>query len=634
MYRFIALVFAAILLVVNAKADTLPDINDRPWNRATIDPILNSNLVINGLQQLQFQTNYPKKDKDILPCWTKFQPNQYDTPWLRKGEYVHVQSIYYNFSGVETTYNVTLKGQFESDANLKLWAKICTSICDLVPIPLNFKDSNTFIGEMQPGKKLSYSSGFIIWIGDGVKRLNGLRVANTDALDDYQLYNRDRHSVGVCYETKMPIIGSFSYAHLVPIIGLTAICMVFIRVLAWKRATFPLFMVFVFFITNVLGLYILYFGLSNVRLEQGITDRSLIVTLAWYQLIAFLIVAAFYSGVKRLLPDGAHLTYLSQSFRLPTITTLYVFLISLTIWFQISETANYFLTLMSGFKSHASLIRNNLSLNILGIKSHYYHLFFFIIPTLLNLLIILTAFRSRNFSLVTAFVVIHVFVLSLTAEKAPFFWYLLSLFFIFANIFTPKSGTVVFVFSIVVTVICLIFLFGPKWAALFADRALLGSLTVAYTALKIFPDQYNFLNGAGTGFFSIFFTSKPFNLDLFLWRQIFSSSYFSHLTGTATGPVWLQGFANFGIYGLVFSAVIFGLILSFMEYLAYSIQDKIISSGFLAWLVGHYASLGENNLSRYILDFYAIGIIFFIFTYGLTKILFLKKMLNMQAKKL
>lgn len=90
-----------------------------------------------------------------------------------------------------------LKGRFATEAKLQFRALICTSACDLVDVPLQLMDATTFTGEMQPGKKLSYAAGFFIGVGAGVERLEGIRVANSSALKDSQLLERDRRSIGM-----------------------------------------------------------------------------------------------------------------------------------------------------------------------------------------------------------------------------------------------------------------------------------------------------------------------------------------------------------------------------------------------------------------------------------------------------
>ena len=158
---------------------------------------------------------------------------------------------------------------------------------------------------------------------------------------------------------------------------------------------------------------------------------------------------------------------------------------------------------------------------------------------------------------------------------------------------------------------------GPKSILLWVDRAILGSLTVAYTALKIFPAEYPFLGGASLKFFNFGITPDWFNLDLFMWRHIFHSSYFSHLSGTSAGPVWFQGYANYGVFGVALFAGIFGFILAAVEILASQIRDPVVRICLMAWLVTHYASFGETNLTSFVADFYLFGIFIFLALYAM-----------------
>ncbi len=618
--RIAFLIFFAFLSALPVHATSLPEIDDRPWDRAILNPILNSNLALNGSQAIRFPEDYRREPGQILPCWSEyFLHTGIKLNSLDAVSNIYVRSVQYYFSGSEPAYRVMLKGQFATEAQLQLRALICSSACDMVDVPLQRTDATTFTGEMQPGKKLSYAAGFVIGVGAGVERLEGIRIANSSALNDSQLLERDRRSIGMCYETKSSLVGTPSYTDFIPILGVAVLSLALIWILARRRKTFPLILILGFFATNVVGLFLLYFGLSDVRLAQAVVDRSLIVSLAWYQCLAITMASACYLGMKRLLPKVVHLPELSVSYHLPSALVVYGILLVLSVWFGFRDVIDYYVTLMGdhipGAAARASVIRNNFALNAFGIKSHYYKLIFTDIPIFLNLLLIAHSTYTRRFWLATALFIAQSFFLALSGEKAPIFWYVGAVVFILITLFQMPPKTVLLSFVSITALGCLLVIWGPKSILLWADRAFLGSLTVAYTALKIFPAEHPFLGGASLRIFDFGITADQFDLDLFMWRQIFHSSYFSHLTGTATGPVWLQGYANFGAFGAALFAATFGFILAAVEFLVSKIRHSFVRIGLLAWLVSHYASFGESNLTRFILDFYLFGLITFIALY-------------------
>ncbi|WP_460565491.1 hypothetical protein [Hydrogenophaga aquatica] len=636
--RIAFLILFAFLPALSAHATALPEINDRPWDRAMLDPILNSNLALNGSQAISFPEAFRKGPDQILPCWSEyfFPQNRIKLHSLDVSSNIYVRSVQYFFSGSEPAYRVMLKGRFATQAKLQLRALICTSACDMVDVPLQRTNATTFTGEMPPGEKLSYAGGFVIGVGAGVERLDGIRVANSSVLNDSQLMERDRRSIGMCYETKSPLVGSVAYTDFIPMLGIAALSLALIWILARRRETFPLILSLGFFATNVVGLFLLYFGLSDIRLEQAVADRSLIVSLAWYQCLVITMASACYLGMKRLLPKVVHLPDLSVSYHLPSTLVVYGILFVLSIWFGFRDVIDYYVTLMSdhipGAATRASVIRNNISSNALGIKSHWYKLIFTDIPTFLNLLLIVYSTYTRRFWLASALFVAQSFLLVLSGEKAPIVWHLGAVVFILITLYRTPPKTVLLSFVSITALGCLLVIWGPKSVLLWADRALLGSLTVAYTALKIFPAEHTFLGGASLRIFDFGITAEQFDLDLFMWRQIFHSSYFSHLSGTATGPFWLQGYANFGAFGAALFAATFGLILAAVEFLASKIRHSFVRTGLLAWLVGHYASFGESNLTRFILDFYLFGLIAFIALYGVLSVAARKVSARLETK--
>ncbi|MGR6860407.1 hypothetical protein ACU5EH_08880 [Aliivibrio salmonicida] len=636
MYKIISLIALFFINITSAS-----QITDKVWHTDEISSILNSNLVMNGDMYYQYQQDVELKSEvydnifssykngsgtnlvKVLPCWDEYL---YANESSSQGSLIKIdnrkkvfiaRAIQYYFSGDEDDYEVNVEGEFSIDADLGVTALICTSDCKPVEVKLTRTDSNNFSGTLKPGPKSSYIPFFMVSVTEGVEKISGLSVSNIDGLSTEELRGRDGLSLGMCYSTEYPLQGDANISDVLVILLLNLILTVSMLVLFKKKLYFPLLLTFAFFVTNVFGILFLYWGVSVVRLEQNITNRDILTNIAWFNLIGYLLTAVSYYVICSLfdrldLKRVAIIKEININFKLAVF--IYFCVVIPFIMIFNSGAIDYYLTSsgdLLGNAARASYLRSIITDSSFGLKSHHFRLLLVVVPLFLCLYIINDLLKNKFFVVAFFFFFVEAVILLYNGEKAPLIWFGFSLFYLFLiQEFFNNKWTIPFV-SLSFLIVVVVILVSPQSAiGLLIDRTIFGATTVSYYMLELFPNTQSFLLGDSINIMGFKPTENSFNLDLYLWRNIFSSSYYSSLTGTATGTIWTQGYANFGMLGAGLFAFIFGGVVSFFYNTSQVLFKNNITVSLTAWLVFHYSSLGESNLTRYIGDFYLLGLFF------------------------
>ncbi|MCZ8352444.1 MAG: hypothetical protein O9352_21305 [Rhizobium sp.] len=458
---------------------------------------------------------------------------------------------------------------------------------------------------MLPGREGEYVERFHLAASVGSISIDSFVVSNADEPNAASIQERDASIMGMCYEEVSPMIGDVRAIHLagIALANITAFGVIFW--LLRRKSFFPAFLVCSFFLTNVLGLLPLYFGWSEVRVTQHVLDRAIVATLAWAGLAMLCLAVCGYCAASWIWSKFWRDRCCRIEVNFWTVLSIFVMIACVVLASSLPKAIEYYQAAGGGgigASARAAFLRSLINQETFGLKSHYFRLFFLLLPLVLNFIILSKAIDRNVFLIVPILIGIQVAILLYNGEKAPVAWYLFALGYLalakglFRKEFIwPAFG--------VGAALLIVVLAGPQSMRLMADRMILGGLTVGYYVIKIFPEESPFLAGSSLRLLGMG-SDVRFNLDLFMWRNIFSDSYFSHLSGTATGAVWVQGYANFGWIGAGVFAAAFGAIVASAQALVTRLFVPSVAAGVGSLLIFHYSSLGESNLDRFLTDFY------------------------------
>lgn len=594
------------------------DFTDKPWESEELSSILNSNLVLNGERFHKYSDTTVLRDYMLDPCWRHIHSDNSKRIVPIDIQHYEIRAIQYFFQGNEPDYKVVLKGNWESAKFVSLAAQYCESQCEYVEIPLEKIDSSTYEGVMKPGVERSYIQHFLLKTDRSDDKIESLSVSHSSETVDKEFFiERDRISLPQCDNIIAKIEGEISPFGLASIVLLSIITLVLICYLCIRRMYFPMMIMITMFVTNAFGLIFLYFGISTVRLSQSVVSREILSNIALYNMvfvllavIGFWLVSAFFSLY---INDRVRLarfdTDINQRIAKVILLTSVVFL----TYSSYQTLADLFFTYLNGNRGgsvRSSLLRADISSNTFGLKSHHFELIFIHFPIFLSLYFVSKALLERKYFNVLIFVSLAIPMLIYNGEKAPLIWYCFSVAYLL--LVTNRLSNKWFMSLFLLGLLSVTIIFLLPWQnslSLLLDRTFFGASTVNYYGLKIFPTQHSFLDGESISMLGFRFAENYFNLELYLWRNIFSSSYFSSLTGTATGIVWMQGYANFGLPGMLLFSILFGSVVSFYFNAIKLIDSKAVVYPLFAFLIFHYVSFGESNLTRYLLDYYLIGVL-------------------------
>jgi hypothetical protein len=606
-------IVAALLLIATASPSTAVPV-DGPWHPDELAQRLNANLVLNG----SLAVPQPAKplSSQIAPCWNAdlAQPSTTDAQMvgnqivLNGPAALSIRPIQYYFEKNEPDYTITLSGKFPPGSVAMLGAAICAIKCADETVQLTAINSTKETGTLPAPPAGSYVRSFRLTTA-GIPAISGLSVSRDASFDAAQVLERDRQSVRMCVVGAPTMSPPLDWRQ-VGLIG--AVNVLYLAALGWllaERAFFPLFIAGAYYLTNVFGLPLLYFGMSQQRMLQGVTDRGIITEMAWFNL-AILIAAAVPMLLARAVsPLLSKRPALPLQLDMRLVAGLFVLLNGILLVTHFQGAIRFYMADASD-ASNASFIRNLIVANgTLGLKSHYFFLLFRYLPIFLSLLLAYNLILKRRYWLTALTVVVQAILLLQDGEKAPFVWYLYACAFMALTIYRVPMLNLMAGLGGTVIVGALAVIFGPPRILILLDRMLFGGMVVTHHILATFPAAHPFLKGSSMTFLDVHLThGQPFNLAVYMWRQIFPERFFSDLTGTAAGAFWTQVYANFGTVDAIASAAALALLIAVVYLAVRTLVPAAIFVPTAAWLVFDYSGIVETDFTRYVGDFNLLGI--------------------------
>ncbi len=595
-------------------------LDDKPWDPEALHDALNANLIMNGdfllgSEPLRGISRRFANDKGEQPCWDRLDGQTNFTMIKHKGlepvgdiyAWYQVSTVRYFPTGKEDPYDVNLIGRFPDADKLALYAMICEETCRYKNIELS-KYSKGFKGSLDAPKSGEYIQRFVLGMGGSDWSIEGLHVFQRGLYKRKFVEGRDRLSLGLCEDIKNHMQGEQKWIDHIKIILANLIFIGIIIFFAFRRDYSYAIITTCLYVTSGLGLFGLYVGASDVRLSQGVTDRRIISLLVNTTITFITFLSLGYYCIHRIKNKvNVKLEGLVVPPSIPVVG--YSVLLAVVMSNTLMDAISYYVSSNAIGKEGAlyiSYLREGISQDTMGLKSHYFRLIFIVFPIILSLYLVKTLSAQRRWFWPLLITTCTSLLLILNGEKAPLVWYIVTILFVFLADH-GRLRVMAFVMAIILGSLFMLYVPIDK-INLMADRAIYGGLTVAYKALELFPNEIDYLHGKSISLFGYSLASPYFNLDLLLWRNIFPESYYSGVSGTSTGPVWVQGYVNYGWLGIPMVSFICGGIMAAYCIIAKSIAPKAVSYAILGWLIFHYSGASESNASRYIADFYAVSV--------------------------
>lgn len=633
--RYILVGVMFFLQISMSYAQIEPD--GRPWDKSQLDSILNTNLVLNGGFDIAFPADFNvrrltekkyagKVVEPVAPCWWVDDIASVTASGKglilendNKVRHLLVRTYDYKFSGAEHPYDIMIEGRFAQGADVRFSVEICGETCEVVPFPVHQIDHQRFSGKMDVGRfghKISHN--LIVGVGHGAKEIHQVRVSNQSSPMPGIVNLRDEMSAGICFPLYEHVQGDFRAWEVSVLIGLSLALLTLVLWCFMRSLYFYGIILFALLMGGVLGLIPLYMGWSVPRIEQGVVDRQVMMRIAYYISLALSVCIVTAYWVHKNVDVICAKTKIRQlDIRLPTWSVLVCFIILTLIYvltvFSFNVDRGGGIGLM-GFANESlkSMNRALLIQHTLGLKTHHFRLLFYYLPIFLGFYLINAFIDRMDIKGVVLVVAVCAFLLIIGGEKAPLIWYCAAVGYIFlVRVDLKKTACCIAVSAVLLSLIMLVY--GPGGIQLVVDRALLGGFSPTYHALIAFPDVHPYLNGTSIGFWGMkVVTGEYFDLDLYLWRNVFESSYFSHLSGTATGALWVQGYANYGILGVAIFSAIAAIVLVLYDRLMRQIFVPHIAIPLCAVLVFFFCSLAESNLTSLVFNYYLYVFVFWV----------------------
>ena len=374
------------------------------------------------------------------------------------------------------------------------------------------------------------------------------------------------------------------------------------------------------FIFQFIGIPFLYFGLFSDRVDDGITNKSIIFMVLLYTSFTILLLNIGYFFAKSLFGLENQVPQIKKNIiNEYSITTKIQFvgiicsLFSLYYYYsQGLENLAITAILNNLDASEVAFARSSMTNNYVGnlhwIKFVTNDLFFFVI---LYLTIIFLIKERLNIILYLSLTLIYSVNLLVTTEKAPIIDFLLSIlmlkyFFLNTNrlniykTFLPIASVLMVLFFVYksfmpITSISQVFYF-------ILSRTLGGQIQVAYYYLDFFPNFHPYLYGLSfpnpSGILP--FTNFALTQQVHSWVHPELASI--GIIGSMPTIFWGELYANFGILGIIICTPIIGLLLYILNWYFDSQKNYILGLSMFVFLMFHYKNLALSSLSNYIFD--------------------------------
>jgi len=395
--------------------------------------------------------------------------------------------------------------------------------------------------------------------------------------------------------------------------------------LSMFRLNIPSFVIVSMFVFAYIGIFPLYFGWDEYRL-QYVQDKYIILQVFFFTSYTILTLVMGFLFAKQLLPNNS----ISLSYNIRPLKKSELFYIFILIIFIATVLMLYLskipvtaigvalLDSVSEAKEARSLMGNDFP----G-KYHWYSVIMHDLANVLTFILFaawLTLKKKKILLLLVVAFSISTFTAIMATEKGPFAWLLIGLFI--THILVRNAGRVpvkralVFLYVVIAFLILFYIFFmgvsdvGSALLSVFS-RTFAGSVQPAYHYLEFFPEHQDFLLGRSFPNPSGLLPFEPYRLTVEVknWSH---PNLKEGVVGSMPAVFWAELYANFGIFGVMFSPLFVGFFVYTFSFIVNKLENTPLKIGLIVWLILHYKTLAVSGISGFILDSYLTVILFFV----------------------
>lgn len=382
------------------------------------------------------------------------------------------------------------------------------------------------------------------------------------------------------------------------------------------------------FVFSYAGILPLYFGWDQYRYQTGTQDKILIFKLMifsiWsiFSFVVGLIASKNFLGLSSYVPTFSPTRSLKKV-EISITTFLLVFCIIVTAVYLINiQQVAIWVAINKGAKA-AAVARSEMGNNFSG-KYHWYNL---IIHDLLNVItfaLFANCLIKKQFSNIAIFLFSlfsSIFTSLMALEKSRAAFLIIGLFFTYSlvkknGLISKTSAFTLFVFLLIILVLYYIFFMGVRdplvAISCVFSRLFSGQVQPAYFYLNFFPEHHDFLWGRSFPNPGGIFPFEPYRLTVEIMNWKFPNLSNDGIVGSMPTVFWGELYANFGNLGILIAPFFVGAAFYFVSWSINKLENTPLKTGFYVWLIFHYMELSLSGISKFIADFYLIGILFFL----------------------
>ena len=403
------------------------------------------------------------------------------------------------------------------------------------------------------------------------------------------------------------------------------------------RISIPSILILTIFIFQYIGFPILFFEWDSYRAIK-VNDQSIIwETFAWSSvtitllIIGFIFSKFFFGSIHAKQNYNIYGFSPRPSFFLERVCTTLLFIISILVlirYINIIGFSNLAITKVFakalGLESvnlSVAALRSEMSNNFSG-KYHWYRLFMRDLLQIATVALFSQYLLTRRFNHLLFFLIaFSITILSVTAaaEKAPLFWFLLSLLIVYLIIY--KSGYIPIKY-LCVAVIVVPVLIGIMYVYFMSSegliiainsglsRLLAGQIQGLYHYLIIFPEQVDYLLGRSFPNPGGLFPWEPYRLTIEVKKIVYPEYFKSGIVGSMPTFFWGEMYANFGYLGIIIPPFFIGVFLYWFNLQLFRLSMSSLMIAFFVWFIIHFQSLALTGLSKFIINTDGVMILF------------------------
>ncbi len=219
--------------------------------------------------------------------------------------------------------------------------------------------------------------------------------------------------------------------------------------------------------------------------------------------------------------------------------------------------------------------------------------------------------KHMSFLIFSASFVVALFSMIMATEKAPFFWYLISLLIIYIIVIkngrlSAKRITALAPFSIVIIGLMYVYFMESVsiWVGIQSgfSRIITGQMDGLYHYLIIFPDQVDYLLGRSFPNPGGIFPWEPYRLTVEVMNIVHPQLAKLGIVGSMPTFFWGEMYANFSYLGILIPPFFVGYIVYAINILIFRLPMSPLTLAIFVWALHHIINISETGLSVYIIN--------------------------------